>query len=329
MSMPWIEKYRPRYLKDIMSQEVVIRTIQRFIEAKCLPHMILYGPPGSGKTSTILACARELYGENQTYMTFELNASNDRGISVVRNIIRDFASSKHIKRGYAIIILDEADSLTIEAQYALRSIMDRYISNTVFCLICNYISKIIKPIMSRCTNFHFRTVPKHCIQTYLRRIAKSEDVEISADGLECLSCISDGDLRKAINMMQSTDMAYQLVTRETIMRCTGNPTNHDIARLFEILTGDGAFKTKYNDFLQYLQEQNIIVDEVIQGLFEYVMTTNDSTLVDPPRWFDEMNQIHSRWSRTHNTKVQIAALISVFHQPQICADKPGRNCTKK
>lgn len=290
---------------------IVIKTIKRFISKASLPHMIFYGPPGSGKTSTILACARELYGKNLNYMTFELNASDDRGISVVRNVIRDFASSKHIKQGYAIVILDEADSLTIDAQYALRSIMDQYISNTVFCLICNYISKIIKPIMSRCTHFHFSTVPLPYIKSYLQRIADKENIDITSDGLECLSKLSNGDMRKAINMMQSTNMAYHHVSCDTIMRCTGSPTTHDIHQLFNILTDDKTFRETYTHFVNYLQERNIIVDEIITGIFEHVMTSGYQ-LGDAVKWFEMMNNISSRWFQTHNTKVQVAALVALF-----------------
>ena len=149
-NLPWVEKYRPSVLQELISHEDIIRTIRKFISEEKLPHLLFYGPPGTGKTSTILACAKELYSPKEfNSMVLELNASDDRGINVVRNQILSFASTRTIfNSGYKLVILDEADAMTNDAQNALRRIIEKYTDNVRFCLICNYLSKIIPALQS-------------------------------------------------------------------------------------------------------------------------------------------------------------------------------------
>ena len=153
---PWVEKYRPSTLDDLVAHKEIIGVLRRLIQADKLPHTLLYGPPGTGKTSTILAAARDMYGANFKAMTLELNASDDRGIDVVRNQIKEFAGTRRLfSRGIKLIILDEADMMTNDAQFALRRVIEKYTSNARFCLICNYANKIIPALQSRCTKFRF------------------------------------------------------------------------------------------------------------------------------------------------------------------------------
>lgn len=308
MSIPWIEKYRPQTLNDIVSHKIVIKTLQKFIQNNSLPHMIFYGPPGTGKTSTILACAHELYGENQKFMTFELNASDDRGINIVRNIIRDFASTKRMFKGYAIIILDEADSLTIDAQYALRSIMDTYIENTIFCLICNYISKIIQPIVSRCTRFHFVEIPSKYIQTYINMIASKEKLNITPSGLKCIIKLCHGDLRMAINIIQSTSMSYKLISEENIVKCLGIPNQQNVQHVLEILLLKNSFKNKYHILKEYIDDHHIMFNELIDALFDYFISKRSNINI-----YKNLFKLRSNWSNTKNTNIHISALITLFN----------------
>lgn len=162
-NLPWVEKYRPNALKELISHEDIIRTIRKFISQDKLPHLLFYGPPGTGKTSTILACAKEIYKTKEfNSMVLELNASDDRGIGVVRGQILSFASTRTIfNSGYKLVILDEADSMTNDAQNALRRIIEKFTDNVRFCLICNYLSKIIPAIQSRCVNQIFMSFLKN------------------------------------------------------------------------------------------------------------------------------------------------------------------------
>lgn len=174
-SLPWVEKYRPATLDELISHADIIATISTFINAGKLPHLLFYGPPGTGKTSTVLACARQLYGPKFRSMILELNASDDRGIDVVREQIKNFASTRKIfDRGFKLIILDEADAMTQIAQAALRRVIEKYTRNVRFCIICNYVGKIIPALQSRCTRFRFGPLERAQIETRLDYVIAQE-----------------------------------------------------------------------------------------------------------------------------------------------------------
>ena len=152
--LPWVEKYRPTNLDEVYGQTEIVTILHKFISENKLPHLLFYGPPGTGKTSTIVALAREIYGKNYSNMVLELNASDDRGIDVVRNQIKEFASTRQIfSKGFKLIILDEADAMTNAAQNALRRIIEKYTKNTRFCILANYSHKLTPALLSRCTRF--------------------------------------------------------------------------------------------------------------------------------------------------------------------------------
>ncbi|KAK4099786.1 P-loop containing nucleoside triphosphate hydrolase protein [Parathielavia hyrcaniae] len=216
-TQPWVEKYRPKTLSDVTAQDHTITVLQRTLQASNLPHMLFYGPPGTGKTSTILALAKELYGpELMKSRVLELNASDERGISIVREKVKDFARTqltnppggaayraRYPCPPFKIIILDEADSMTQDAQSALRRTMETYSKITRFCLICNYVTRIIDPLASRCSKFRFKSLDQGNARRRLEDIAGLEGVGIEEDAVEALIKCSDGDLRKAITYLQS------------------------------------------------------------------------------------------------------------------------------
>ncbi|POS82696.1 P-loop containing nucleoside triphosphate hydrolase protein, partial [Erysiphe pulchra] len=202
---PWVEKYRPKTLSDVTAQEHTIT----------LPHMLFYGPPGTGKTSTVLALAKELFGP-ELYRTrvLELNASDERGISIVRSKIKDFARmqlsqvppqyrTRYPCPPFKIIILDEADSMTQDAQSALRRTMENYSKITRFCLICNYVTRIIDPLASRCSKFRFKMLDSSGAKARVEDIANKEGVVLEEGVSETLVRCAEGDLRKAITFLQS------------------------------------------------------------------------------------------------------------------------------
>ncbi|KAI0889985.1 putative replication factor protein [Annulohypoxylon maeteangense] len=212
---PWVEKYRPKTLSDVTAQDHTVNVLQRTLQASNLPHMLFYGPPGTGKTSTILALAKELYGpEMIKSRVLELNASDERGISIVREKVKDFArmqltnppagyKSRYPCPPFKIIILDEADSMTQDAQSALRRTMETYSKITRFCLICNYVTRIIDPLASRCSKFRFKSLDQGNAKKRLEDIASKEGVTLEDGAVDALIKCSEGDLRKAITFLQS------------------------------------------------------------------------------------------------------------------------------
>ncbi|KAI1935203.1 Subunit of heteropentameric Replication factor C (RF-C) [Ophidiomyces ophidiicola] len=215
---PWVEKYRPKTLDDVAAQDHTITVLQRTLQASNLPHMLFYGPPGTGKTSTILALAKSLFGP-KLYRSriLELNASDERGINIVREKIKDFARiqlshppaqdseyrKQHPCPPFKIIILDEADSMTQDAQSALRRTMERYSKITRFCLVCNYVTRIIDPLASRCSKFRFKALDGSAAGSRLEDIARAENLKLEDGAVEALIRCSEGDLRRAITYMQS------------------------------------------------------------------------------------------------------------------------------
>lgn len=212
---PWVEKYRPQKLDDVTAQDHAVNVLKKTLRSTNLPHMLFYGPPGTGKTSTILALTKELFGpELMKSRILELNASDERGISIVREKVKSFARltvskpSKHDLENfpcppYKIIILDEADSMTADAQSALRRTMETYSTVTRFCLICNYVTRIIDPLASRCSKFRFKALDAVNALDRLAYVAEKESVMYEDGVLQKILEISGGDMRRAITLLQS------------------------------------------------------------------------------------------------------------------------------
>lgn len=209
---PWVEKYRPRTMDEVAFQFEVVEVLRKCIQGSDMPHLLFYGPPGTGKTSTILALSRELFGpELMRERVLELNASDERGIDVVREKVKSFAqttvSAQPVKGfpcpPYKIIILDEADAMTKDAQTALRRTIEQYSKVTRFCLICNYISRIIEPLASRCAKFRFKPLSPPTLLQRLEHVVVQEGVSCSPEILEQLVPLCNGDLRSAITCLQS------------------------------------------------------------------------------------------------------------------------------
>ena len=200
----WTEKYRPKKLSEIKGQEEITRRLEAFIKANNFPHLLFAGPAGVGKTTAAIAMAKELYGETWQDNIMELNASDERGIDVVRVKIKDFARTRAVENvPFKVIYLDESDALTKEAQDALRRIMDDYTQTVRFILSCNYSSKIIPPIQSRCTIFRFKPLPKEIVEAVLQTVAKTEGFDLEKDATDLIYEASEGDMRKAHNLLQA------------------------------------------------------------------------------------------------------------------------------
>lgn len=217
---PWIEKYRPKKLTDIVFQDEAVSAFNGILKTGETPHLLLYGPPGTGKTSIILALAKELYGEDfYRSRVLELNASDDRGINQVREKIKKYASQVSTRNPnkdfkcppYKLIILDEADHMTQDAQHALRRIIEDFSKQTRFCIICNYITKIIEPLASRCVKFRFKEIPQERQYKKLEDICSTEGISYNKESLTALIDVCEGDLRKSTNLLQTVSKVYKKI----------------------------------------------------------------------------------------------------------------------
>jgi len=242
MELPWTEKYRPKKLKDMVGQEAIVERLEAYVNAGSMPHMLFAGPAGVGKTTAALCLANELIGGTQ-HDFLELNASDERGIDIMRSkeqqkdkdstSLKDFARTRPLSGKFKMIFLDEADALTSDAQNALRRTMESYTSTCRFILSCNYSSKIIEPIQSRCAVFRFKKIPKEKIIGYLEGILRHEKVHHDEAGLDAIFYASEGDMRKAVNLLQSA-AALGKVTEENVFQIASQARPADIKNLLEL-----------------------------------------------------------------------------------------------
>jgi replication factor C small subunit len=232
MELPWTEKYRPRKLEDIVGQDAIVDRLKAYVTEKSLPNLLFAGPAGCGKTTAALCLARELFGEHIGNL-LELNASDERGIDVVRGKIKDFARTRPIGGDFKIIFLDEADALTPDAQNAMRRTMETYTQTCRFILSCNYSSKIIEPLQSRCSIFRFKKVGKDAIKKRLEGILSAENVQHTEAGLDAILYVSEGDIRHAINLLQSA-VALGKVDEESVYSIASRARPEDIRTLLTL-----------------------------------------------------------------------------------------------
>ncbi|CAI4900223.1 AFH_G0048610.mRNA.1.CDS.1 [Saccharomyces cerevisiae] len=225
LQLPWVEKYRPQVLSDIVGNKETIDRLQQIAKDGNMPHMIISGMPGIGKTTSVHSLAHELLGRSYADGVLELNASDDRGIDVVRNQIKHFAQKKlHLPPGkHKIVILDEADSMTAGAQQALRRTMELYSNSTRFAFACNQSNKIIEPLQSRCAILRYSKLSDEDVLKRLLQIIKLEDVKYTNDGLEAIIFTAEGDMRQAINNLQSTVAGHGLVNADNVFKIVDSP----------------------------------------------------------------------------------------------------------
>ncbi|XP_017777931.1 PREDICTED: replication factor C subunit 5 [Nicrophorus vespilloides] len=313
-NLPWVEKYRPNTLEDFYNLDDIVTTLKKFIDEGQLPHLLFYGPPGTGKTSLILACARKLYTPAQfNSMVLELNASDDRGIGIVRGQILTFASTRTIfKSGFKLIVLDEADAMTMDAQNALRRIIEKYTENVRFCIICNYLSKIIPALQSRCTRFRFGPVPNLDMAPVIHMVAEMEKLDVHHLGMDSIVQLSKGDLRKALNVLQSTSMSYDKITEENVYLCVGHPRPADIQYVIEtILSKD--FKTSYEKIREMQTVKGFALQDILSEALKYIYRIEFPFDFLIELW-EAMAEIEFRLAAGSNEHMQLTAFISALQR---------------
>jgi replication factor C small subunit len=308
----WVEKYRPKTLSEVVGQEETVERLKAYVQAGSIPHLMFAGPPGTGKTTCAIALAKDLFGEETWRQRFlELNASDERGIGVVRGKIKEFArvgSAEH--GGFKIVFLDEADALTTDAQSALRRTMEKYTATTRFVLSCNYSSKIMDPIQSRCAVFRFRPLQQEQVKKYVRRIAKEENVEITQDGVDALLFVAKGDLRRTVNTLQVAAALGGAVNEDSIYKTTSTARPDEVRKLLQTAL-DGDFMAARSILDDLLIEYGLSGEDVIRQVHRSVF---DLTIPDRQKveLVDKVGEIEFRMVEGANERIQIESLLAHF-----------------
>lgn len=317
-NLPWVEKYRPQKLNDIKGQDKIVQSLKNIIENGSFPHLLFYGGSGFGKTSVILSVIDQYFGKKKKLMVMRLDASDDRGINSVRDEIKAFAEKKnYFQSGIKVIILDEADSMTFDAQFALRRIIEKYSANTRFCLICNYENKIIPAIKSRCAEFKFSSISDKNLKERLKFVSKSENISIKKDIIDTISKISKGDLRKAINLLQTVSLCdSKKVNSKLCYSISGFPDPKEIETILKYLLN------KKLDFNKTLEKINKIIIENGYSVSLIIKEINERLIIkikdkeingkDFIYIFSEISKLENQVIKSTFGDIYLSSLIAIF-----------------
>jgi replication factor C small subunit len=262
----WTEKYRPKTLGDIVDQKEIVDRLKSFVRSRNVPHCIFAGPPGTGKTTAALCLSRDLYGDTYREHTLELNASDERGIDVVRETVKTFARAKSIGGiPYRVMILDEADNMTSDAQQALRRTMERYTGTCRFIMCANYSGRIIEPIQSRCAPFRFTHLPRKDHDAYLSHIGEKERFKIMDDGLDAIYEVCNGDLRRAINTLQAAASLGKPIDAKAVFSIAGKASPADVQRMLKTAI-EGNFMESRKQLREMIQKYGVAGSDIIRQI---------------------------------------------------------------
>lgn len=319
--LPWVEKYRPDLINNIVSHKNILRILKNLIEKEKFPHTIFYGPPGTGKTTAILSCCKKMFGDSMRHMVLELNGSDDRGIKIVRDQINYFAQNNNLdndifntcKKKQKIVILDEADSMTFDAQFALRSVIEQYTKTTRFCLICNYSTKIINAIQSRCSVFRFPPIPDKNHMTHLKLIINHEKMNVDENVINDIIKLSSGDMRRSINTLQSLFMVHKNNNIDLNMLYTNIcfPLPDELKSII-----DNIFSMKMRQSFQYAKdienEKSLNINDILNSVVEYIIINKPYGIAKTAKVLLQLSTIEYNLSGNTNTYIQLGAIISAL-----------------
>lgn len=306
----WAEKYRPKTLNEIINQKHVVERLKAFAKDKNIPHCLFSGRAGVGKTASALALAHDLFGDKWKQNVLELNASDERGIDIIRNKVKDFARTKSIDSEFKIIILDEADALTRDAQQALRRTMENFTQTARFILICNYSSKIIEPIQSRCSVFRFKSLSDDHVRKYIERIAKGENLAITKDGIDAIIEISEGDLRKVSNILQASSIANKKINADVVYEVASQAKPKDVSEMLNFAI-NGNFNNARKKLHELLLIQGLSGEDIIKEIHKQIFSLNIPEQ-EKVRLIDKTGEYDFRITEGGSALIQLEALLAQF-----------------
>lgn len=306
----WAEKYRPKSLTEMMNQKEIVERLRSFVKNRNVPHCIFAGPPGTGKTTAALCLVRDLYGDTYREHLMELNASDERGINVVRETVKTFARIKAIGEiPYKILILDEADNMTGDAQQALRRTMEKFTETCRFILIANYSGKIIEPIQSRCAPFRFTYLQKEDQDKYLCVIVEKEKVKLQPDGLEAIFDVSGGDLRRGINTLQAAASIGKPIDSNTVYSVIGRANPMDIREMLNIAM-KGDFITARDRLRDMILKYGVAGTDIIRQIHIEIFRMKDVPEPWKVKLADVIGEVDFRLVQGSDEEVQLSALLA-------------------
>jgi len=308
----WVEKYRPQVLNDVFGQTSIVKRLKSFVKNKNLPHLLFSGPAGTGKTTSAMCIARELYSDNWQMNFMETNASDERGIDVVRGKIKDFARTMPLGDvNFKVILLDEADSLTKDAQHALRRTMEKYATTCRFILDCNYSSKIIDPIQSRCAVFRFKPLTEPSVIEYLKEVSEKEGLKSEGNALSAVYQVSQGDLRKALNILQSCGSVSKTINESLVFEVASYAQPKELEKVVTLAL-KGSFSQARSLLFDVMLKYGLSGIDAIKQIQSIIMTlkTDDKLKV---RLLDRVGEYEFRMVEGSDEFLQLDALLAQFY----------------